>query len=321
MKKIKYIVLLITILLLTISCREETELNNNVVDPTLGGVYTEIGDTLSGTLSYSDSPFLVRTDIVVNADDTLIIEPGIYFFFDDDRKMTVNGVLIAEGTKQKPIIFKSFQTGWFGISIKNSPDTSRFKFCIIQDVYQRAGELVQNGAIEIFNSSAIFENCIFKSNSVRYGGGLAILNSNVRAMNNIFRNNDAETYGGALFAENSTTELINNTIYRNSCFNYGGGFVFSNPVTADIQNNIFYKNFSFAGDTRIALISGDSTAISEQYNFLAFGTMNPLFFSTTNLHLTSGSPCIDAGNPSPEYNDVNGTRNDQGAYGGPLGDW
>lgn len=321
MKKIKYIVLLLTTMLLIISCREETDLNNNIVDPTLGGVYTEIGDTLSGTLPYSDSPFLVRSDIVVKSTDTLVIEPGIYLFFDDGRKMTVNGVLIAEGTNQKSIIFRSFLTDWLGISIKDSPDTSRFKFCIIQDVYQRADDPVENGAVEIFNSSAVFENCVFKSNSVQYGGGLAIYNSYVRATNNIFRDNDAEIFGGGLIAENSSTELINNTIYRNSCFNFGGGIVFSNPVSADVQNNIFYKNFSFSGDTRIALLSGDSTAISEHYNFLAFGTMNPLFLSNENLHLASGSPCIDAGNPAPEYNDVNGTRNDQGAYGGPLGDW
>ena len=242
MRKIKYIVLLLTFLLLIISCREDSDLNGNVVDPTLGGIYTEIGDTLSGTLPYSDSPFLVRTDIVVKSSDTLIIEPGINLFFDDSRKMTVNGVLLAEGTKQKPIIFKSFLTSWFGISITDSQETSRFKFCIVQDVYLRSDDPVKNGAVEIFNSSAVFENCIFKSNSVQYGGGLAIFNAHIRATNNIFRDNDAEIFGGALFADESELELINNTIYRNSCFNFGGGIVFKDPVSANIQNNIFYEN-------------------------------------------------------------------------------
>jgi len=33
--------------------------------------------------------------------------------------------------------------------------------------------------------------------------------------------------------------------------------------------------------------------------------------------LQEGSPCIDAGDPDPIYNDPDGTRNDMGAYGGP----
>ncbi len=75
------------------------------------------------------------------------------------------------------------------------------------------------------------------------------------------------------------------------------------------------------GDPRIAIISGDSSNIYEQYNFLALGTMDPLFISEVDFHLQQISPCIDSGNPLPEFNDQDGSRNDQGAYGGPNGDW
>jgi hypothetical protein len=33
------------------------------------------------------------------------------------------------------------------------------------------------------------------------------------------------------------------------------------------------------------------------------------------------SPCVDAGDPDPAWNDPDGTRNDMGAFGGPDGDW
>jgi len=188
-------------------------------------------------------------------------------------------------------------------------------------VFQESNDPLTNGAIEINNSNVVVENCTFKINSCIYGGGLFILNSGAVIKNNIFKDNDAEIYGGAMFLQNSETVIINNTIYRNTCFNYGGGIVLRDPLSTEIQNNIFFNNLSFTGDNRISIVAGDTSNVSKQYNYLAFGPMNPLFISNDNLHLSSDSPCINNGNPSSEYNDVNGTINDQGAYGGPLGDW
>ena len=51
-------------------------------------------------------------------------------------------------------------------------------------------------------------------------------------------------------------------------------------------------------------------------------TLNPQFAdsSSFDFRLMQGSPCIDAGNPATQYNDVDGTRNDMGGYGGPGGE-
>jgi len=35
--------------------------------------------------------------------------------------------------------------------------------------------------------------------------------------------------------------------------------------------------------------------------------------------LSASSPCVDAGDPAPIYNDIDGSRNDIGATGGPCG--
>ena len=309
------------ILLFISACRENIDSGNNIIDPTLGGVYTEIQGNISGTLAFNDAPFLVVKDISVSAQDTLKIDAGVTLFFEEDTKLNSAGVIIAEGTKLKPIIFTSFLSGWLGISITNQTDTSIFKFCIVQEVFQQNNDPLTNGAIEISNSNVVVENCVFKINRCIYGGGLFILNSGAVIKNNIFRDNDAEVYGGAMFLQNSDAVIINNTIYRNTCFNYGGGVVLLDPLTTEIQNNIFFNNLSFTGDNRISIVAGDSSNVTEQYNYLAFGSMNPMFNSSDDLHLSTGSPCINKGNPASEYNDVNGTRNDQGAFGGPLGDW
>lgn len=46
---------------------------------------------------------------------------------------------------------------------------------------------------------------------------------------------------------------------------------------------------------------------------------DPLFkeYKTGDVALESESPCIDAGDPSTEYDDKDGTRNNMGAFGGP----
>jgi len=321
--KLRIILISSFLLCIIYSCRENSDSGNNIINPTLGGIYTEIEGAISGTLAFSDAPFLVVGDISVSANDTLKIDAGVTLFFENDTKLTSAGVILAEGTISNPITFTSFSflSGWSGISITNQTNPSTFKFCIVQEVYQQNNDPLTQGAIEISNSNVVVENCLFKTNSCIYGGGLFILNSDAVIKNNIFRDNDAEVYGGAMFLQNSNAVITNNTIFHNSCFNFGGGVVLQNPFTTDIQNNIFFRNLSFTGDNRISIVTGDSANVNEQYNYLAFGSMNPLFISNEDLHLSSDSPCINEGNPAPEYNDVNGTRNDQGAFGGPLGNW
>jgi hypothetical protein len=40
-------------------------------------------------------------------------------------------------------------------------------------------------------------------------------------------------------------------------------------------------------------------------------------YKKANFRLKPGSPGINAGDPASRYKDLNGTRNDLGAYGGP----
>ncbi len=320
----RLILISLSFMLFFSACRENIDSGNNIINPTLGGEYTEIEGNISGTLFSVDSPFLVTGNVFIASNDSLIIDAGVTIVFEQNKMLTVEGIILALGTKQKPISFTSFiskETTWLGIRLLNPVGTSVFEFCIIQDVWQQRNDPLTNGAIEISGTNVIVKNCVFRNNGARYGGGLAAFNSNVIIENNIFINNDADLFGGAMFLLNSTAIIINNTIYHNYCVNFGGGIVFWDPLSTDLQNNIIYDYYSPTPDGPIAIASGDSTNISELYNYLAFGEMDPMFISIDNLHLSSDSPCIDSGNPDPAYNDFDGTRNDQGAFGGPLGDW
>jgi parallel beta-helix repeat protein len=134
--------------------------------------------------------------------------------------------------------------------------------------------------------------------------------------NNVVINNN---YSGIDLSTNAT--IINNTIANNRFGIYdGGGYgptVMNNIVTGNSRYGIYAVgtppvltyNDVWANDTNYRNCSGGTGSITE----------NPMYQDTLtgNYHLQIGSPCIDARNPLPAYNDPDGTRNDMGGYGGP----
>jgi len=114
--------------------------------------------------------------------------------------------------------------------------------------------------------------------------------------------------------------LINTTIYAN-----GTGLSLNNSASR-VENSIIVKNF------QAGIISNHQSLTSQYNNVWGNGEnyinlspglgdirMDPRFQDegSANFRLRSDSPCIDAGNPSSEHYDRDGSRNDQGAYGGP----
>ncbi len=79
-------------------------------------------DTLSGPLPKNipagDKPYLIVSDIEVPFGKKVTIEPGAVFLFQNFTGFHVEGQLIAEGTKAKPIVFTSEFDG------EHSPDTT-----------------------------------------------------------------------------------------------------------------------------------------------------------------------------------------------------
>lgn len=153
--------------------------------------------------------------------------------------------------------------------------------------------------------------------------------------NNLIINN---TSTGINLFESSNSEIINNTINNNE----NSGINIYDSSESVIKNNIITNNeYGISADPYL-----DSDDISynnvwnnltSDYNSVDTGendiSLDPVFKSDNDLHLESSgcgntelpcsdncpencSPSIDAGDPDSQYNDVDGSRNDMGAYGG-----
>jgi hypothetical protein len=159
------------------------------------------------------------------------------------------------------------------------------------------------------------------------GAGIYMHSSSIDISNCIVALNRSNVIGGGMYADSCWGAITNNTFDRNRAVYAGGnGFLAPNPALV-IKNNIFsyggkngfqtnslnHITFRFNncfGNTPLNLVAAgaDTTNISR----------NPRYADTTSFdyHLLAHSGGIDAGDPAGP-NDPDGSRADQGAFGGP----
>lgn len=179
---------------------------------------------------------------------------------------------------------------------------------------------------------------IICNNEAQRAGGIGFRGS--RLENVVLYNNSAEI-GGAIYTNSANITISNVVAFANTSSDGGGALYGMHHAYPIIENCIFWNNTpqeimlrpgnqpSTEGTVTVSYsniqggISGISTLYANDIIWLA-GNINtdPLFQNPmSNFHLQNNSPCIDAGNPSREYNDPDGSRNDMGAYGGQNGYW
>jgi len=97
-------------------------------------------------------------------------------------------------------------------------------------------------------------------------------------------------------------QLVNNVFMRNQTAYYTD-LNYGMPQT--VEYNCFFENDTVAS---YGLMPASNLRI------------DPQFVDTTTFYLWDSSLLIDAGNPDPFYNDIDGSRNDIGLWGGPYGE-
>ncbi len=162
-----------------------------------------------------------------------------------------------------------------------------------------AGALIFNNVISAFNTATAD------------GAGMLATAGNLVVLNTVF----AGESGTSVYLSGSSAAIVRSSILYDST-EYGVE-VDSGAVWSGSYNNVYgnsYGNYSGTPDT-----TGSNGNLSTDPMFAAYSDdgdhTNDIF------SLSVGSPMIDAGNPTGAYEDVDGTRGDMGAYGGPNGSW
>lgn len=112
---------------------------------------------------------------------------------------------------------------------------------------------------------------------------------------------------------------------------YSGVSLWRGPSDVTIRNSILAGNSTYniyveeqkdevmaeLKDRKLSLFYNNLWGAMENYHNCAPGefdiSQNPQFLGGGDYRLQSGSPCINAGDPDPKYNDPDGTRGDLGA--------
>jgi hypothetical protein len=278
-----------------------------------------------------DSIHNAISSYLIDPGDSVLVSPGLYelqSFSFEGKNITVKS---TDGAKETLIKWKPS----YNNSGKYVPDSTFIKMT--------AGKLVGFGILEgiaafgggIFaTGTANVRNCILNDNysgrsiHTSHGdlggkGGSIYLSGSALVENSILMNDSLLAYDTGVYVDENAenVRIINCTLINNDIKTESENFT--------IQNSIFTINDIWKGDHPPRMTSGILPTISYSYtneqwvNHDSTNLIGELLFNSFpyDLRLMNGSVGIDAGNPDPYYNDIDGTRNDIGAYGGKFGNW
>ena len=210
------------------------------------------GGTVNGVWTLSGSPYQVTNSIMIAANDSLIINPGVIVEFQGTYKLLVLGKLKAKGTINDTITFKASTSslGWRGIRFDGTSatsDSSYFKYCKLINGKanggapdDKGGAFYVSGFSKIKIENSLINNCM----ATLQGGGIYINNASPLIIKNTISNNSTTSGGGAgIYMNNSNSLLLGNIISNNAAVGgNGGGGIISQGGSPKVFNNSISNN-------------------------------------------------------------------------------
>jgi hypothetical protein len=310
---------------------------------------------VSGGGIYTDSALWLQNCMIANNQATCGQQASPYFvqgggLYSVNGGVTLQSCLVSNNTAIMPDIGAANATSTGG-GIDCEAGTLTLNDCVVVS-NQAAGAGLSatalGGGVYMNSASATASAtaCVFQGNSATggFGGGASLGVAGLLACS--FSGNQA-TYGGAVYTGGSGQTMATNLLLMSNAAVLGGAvYSTASQAAGDFENCTLVYNSpdGFNGYTGLIhdsiLVSNGTEIIPGPVNpvvnysdvqggYSGLNNLNvdPQFANTTNYLLGNTSPCIDAGDPAPQYDDgafppaqLYGTDlNDLGAYGGPGG--
>lgn len=250
---------------------------------TVIGLYsqTNVGGPISTSTTYTlaNSPYQVVSSLTVNPGVTLTIESGAVLNFNDNLKLDVNGLLIADGVTFSSSNSSPVAGSWLGIEILNGSNT----LTNCQVLYAKTGVLISAADVDISGSSFTSSQnyAIYSDNKT------PALSSTITASGITVAG--AGSYG--IFVNRSNFNLSNSSISGVGSY----GILVENSIFAsdalDPVTNISNTSFSDAsnagigigGHTTTDVVLTDVTATNNAYPVSILNSVSVTYAGTNNF--------------------------------------
>ncbi|MCL0035002.1 PKD domain-containing protein, partial [Dehalococcoidia bacterium] len=157
------------------------------------------------------SPYILAGNVEVKRGAVLTILPGTEVRFKKGARLNVKGGLVAEGTKESPIIFTSHEP---------EPKPGDWGRLILSNKASLKNVVVEYGKrILVGSSDVTISNSIIRYNSYGGWGAISIMNSSPSIINNTI----TENAGAGISLCGSNATITGNTISKNSRGIWGRG--------------------------------------------------------------------------------------------------
>ena len=193
------------------------------------------GQQITRTFSQDDSPHRFHTNLTVPFGEVWKIEQGVHLCFDENVSFNVDGVLIATGTRERPIVLTSCKPTptWAGMRFVDSRQLGSVRSSLKHVVIEAASKRSQSPAGHNPDTS---------------GGALSVIRSDLDIFGATIRHNQADVGGGIYIGYDSDVTIDHSTIYGNTAlgsryiFAGGGGIYADGPRRLRILRSIVAQN-------------------------------------------------------------------------------
>ncbi len=279
----------------------------------------------------ANNPYVIDDAVTLEENSSLVINPGTEIILDNSA-FKIYGTFTANSDADNRIRFIS-NSSWNGIRVIGEAASAEFSNCLFKNATDAAISIENNPEVTI-------SDCQFTENIAdAKAAAIDIINSNnVTITRNMINNNVSDSGPAAIKCTGASASIYNNIIVNNTA-KYST-FSFMNDSNPSVVNNTIAGNTAETGmmmlfnsspifinnilRDELANITNINSSPEFSYNNISGGAdgtgnidVDPMFVGADNYMLATDSPCIDAGNPAAEYNDLDGTTNDMGAWGGP----